>query len=184
MQPAPDGEGYMYVQPPPPPMGDPSQYAGHNETYAVGPGLHVQDRGLVLPPGSSPAYSEVSDVMAAKIRSGQPILSKQLSTAVSRGERTVEKKANWAFDYYQITNNYPVDYKYWWTPYTQDTGETQFTMMHAIAYAEDGSEFGADLTLDRRFMREAHKMAIRGHILKQMADREAREAQGARPKHS
>eukprot|EP00918_Siedleckia_nematoides_P003415 GHVU01007724.1.p1 GENE.GHVU01007724.1~~GHVU01007724.1.p1 ORF type:complete len:128 (-),score=12.55 GHVU01007724.1:242-625(-) len=93
-------------------------------------------------------------------------VSKQLSKAVSRGETITEKKSTWPFDYYQISNAYPIDYRYWWTPYTMDTGPTQFTMMHAVAYTDDGSEFGADQVLERRFVREAHRLALRDYMRK------------------
>lgn len=97
-------------------------------------------------------------------------MSRELSRAVSRGETATERKATWPFDYYQITNIYPVDYKYWWTPYQMDTGDTQLVMMHAVAYAEDGNEFGADQILRREFIAEAHRLAIRDYMLKQRED--------------
>jgi len=86
-------------------------------------------------------------------------LSADLSAALERGDNLTEKKANWPFDYYQATAVYPVDYKYWWTPYQLDTGITQFTMMQPVCYANDGMELPADQILNRDFMRQANQMA-------------------------
>lgn len=91
-------------------------------------------------------------------------VSKALSRAMSRGQTRLEKKSAWPFDFYQAGAFFPVDYQYRWTPYTTSTGETQLTMMHAIAYAEDGSEFGADQMFHRKSMRLAHKTAHQAYM--------------------
>lgn len=91
-------------------------------------------------------------------------VSKALSRAMSRGKTRLEKKAAWAFDFYQAGAFFPVDYHYWWTPYQTDCGPTQLTMMHAVAYAEDGSQFGADQMEHRAAMRSAHRMAQRRYL--------------------
>lgn len=59
-----------------------------------------------------------------------------LVTQASRGKTSLQKKSAWAFDFYQAGQFYPVDYHYWWHPNQTETGKSQLTMMHAVAYAE------------------------------------------------
>lgn len=71
-------------------------------------------------------------------------LSRSLSQALRRGESLAEKKSAWAFDFYQCTGLYPVDYKYWGREVDTDCGRTQLVAMHAHAYTSEGEEFAAD----------------------------------------
>lgn len=72
----------------------------------------------------------------------------------------LEKKSAWPFDFYQQSEFYPVDYYYYWSPFTTSTGKSQMTTMHASAIAEDGSLFSADQMQHRISLREAHKHAM------------------------
>lgn len=91
----------------------------------------------------------------------QRTVSAAFQQTIKRGKTMLEKKSSWPFDFYQIGQFYPVDYHYWWHPHSTDCGNTYLTMMHAVAYSEEGEVFGADQVDHRKTMRAAHVLAMK-----------------------
>eukprot|EP00917_Polyrhabdina_sp_WS-2016_P024984 GHVP01053905.1.p1 GENE.GHVP01053905.1~~GHVP01053905.1.p1 ORF type:complete len:141 (+),score=23.82 GHVP01053905.1:254-676(+) len=95
-------------------------------------------------------------------------ISKALTIAITGGETAMERKSSWRFDLYQGGDFYPVDYNYYSTPWSGVGGvKTHLVTTHAIAYAEDGNDFGADRVYQCTSKRAAHERAMYHYLLYQ-----------------
>jgi hypothetical protein len=87
-------------------------------------------------------------------------LSKTFTNAINRGHTLLEKKSVWPFDYYQAGDFFPVDYHYWYRPYSTGFGATRLSVMHAVAYADE-MPFSADQMQNRSAMKASYEMSRR-----------------------
>lgn len=82
-----------------------------------------------------------------------------------RGHTSLEKKAAWPFDYYQASQFYPVEYHYYWRPNKTSTGNSQLTMMHALAVVEGLSIWLVTMIYPISSQMAAYSLLIRHNIV-------------------